>query len=352
MAEIAYELGAFDIRCGTSTGKSAQRLDSATDEAGTLLYAGTTNPITHIGILPDRLQGTTPTYKVSIQGNSSGSPDGTIKGGGSPASAEFNPSSLSWVIDEVYWIELDNSYTPSSANELIWITVVYSSGTVDVSNYFDVAWSHNALPLENGVGYGAVTNNNWSTKTPSPGSVMAIRTATERTGGELAAGSSLASNTTLSTAGNRKTTKFTADSDITVAGFRIMASMPSSGNAIFGIWNASGTSLVQKTHDRQDFSSNSSDRYTCYFDSPYDLVSGTDYYIGLEVDANSYFVGVVDVGEADNRLLYPRGTSVCLSDWNGSAWTDDTTALMQNLTLLATSIGSGGGTTVIVIEDD
>ena len=352
MGEIAYQIGALGSRCATASSKSAMRLNQSGDEAGSFIRAGTTNPITHIGIMPDRIQGTTPTYKASIQGNSLGLPDGTIKGGGSPASAEFNPSSLSWVIDEVYWIELDNSYTPSSENELIWIVIEYSSGTLDGSNYLDVVWSHGALPLENGVGYGAVTLNNWSTKTPSPGSAMAIRTATERTGGELATGGSLTSNSMLSTVGNRKTTKFTADSDITVAGFRIIATMPSSGGIIFGIWNASGTSLVQKTYDRLEFTSHSLDRYTCYFDSPYDLVSGTDYYIGLEVATSSYSVAVMNLGEADDRLLYPRGTSVCLSDWNGSTWTDSTTTLMKNLELITTSIGGGGGGSVILIEDD
>jgi hypothetical protein len=65
--------------------------------------------------------------------DASGNPDGTIKGGGSPASASFTPpASTAW--DNTWqWVTLDNSYAAVRGERLA-VVISYVSGTVDASN--------------------------------------------------------------------------------------------------------------------------------------------------------------------------------------------------------------------------
>lgn len=92
--------------------------------------------ITRLGIRLGAITGTTPTYKISIQGvdASNGTPDGTIKGAGSPASKTFSPSSLAWGAGSWNWLTLDNAYS-ASPGEILALVVAYDSGTVDGSNF-------------------------------------------------------------------------------------------------------------------------------------------------------------------------------------------------------------------------
>jgi hypothetical protein len=90
--------------------------------------------ITRLGIRLATITGTTPTYKISLQGmDASGNPDGTIKGGGTPASKIFSPSGLGWAAGTFNWLTLDNAYSGSPGEKLA-LVVAYDSGTVDGSN--------------------------------------------------------------------------------------------------------------------------------------------------------------------------------------------------------------------------
>lgn len=87
--------------------------------------------------------GTPPTYRISLQGvNGSGNPDGTIKGGVSPASKTFTPpADTSW--DALTRLEtLDNPYT-CTRGEFLSVVIDYSSGTIDASNNgtFATTWN-------------------------------------------------------------------------------------------------------------------------------------------------------------------------------------------------------------------
>lgn len=109
-------------------------LNQATDQAEWVFETDEAAVITRVGFRYGSRTGTPPTYVISLQGvDSSGNPDGTIKGGASPASATFTPpADTSWNGDW-QWITLSNSYA-CARDEALALVIGYSSGTVDVSN--------------------------------------------------------------------------------------------------------------------------------------------------------------------------------------------------------------------------
>lgn len=109
-------------------------LDGTTDALEFIVQAPEAATITHLGFRYGLRALTPPTYRVSIQGvGTTGNPDGTIKGGGSPASATFTPpASTAW--DGLWqWIALTNSYT-CARGEFMALVIDYSSGTVNATN--------------------------------------------------------------------------------------------------------------------------------------------------------------------------------------------------------------------------
>lgn len=119
---------------GGSIGFNNFTLNQSTDQHEVIFAAAVNEPITRLLVRLGTITGSSPTYKISLQGvDGSGNPDGTIKGGGSPASKTFNPTSLGWTAGAVNVLALDNSYTPSFAERLA-IVVAYDSGTINTSN--------------------------------------------------------------------------------------------------------------------------------------------------------------------------------------------------------------------------
>lgn len=110
------------------------QLDANNDAVEFIFQADEADTITHLGFRYGARTGTPPTYRISLQGvDASGFPDGTIKGGGSPASATFTPpASTAW--DGTWqWVALSNAYT-CTRGELLAMVIDYSSGTIDGSN--------------------------------------------------------------------------------------------------------------------------------------------------------------------------------------------------------------------------
>ena len=118
-----------------STGAIQLRtLDASTDAIEVIFQAVEDATITRLGVRLGAITGTTPTYRVSLQGvGTTGNPDGTILGGGTPASATFSPSGLGWSANTWHWITLDNSIAVTRGTFYAAVTD-YSSGTVDGSN--------------------------------------------------------------------------------------------------------------------------------------------------------------------------------------------------------------------------
>ena len=352
--KFVWDVGSVPSTCATRGSIRIVYMSASIYEYGALMYAQTTDPITHVGIKIHSDIGTPPTYKVSIQGNTSGLPDGTIKGGGSPASATFETST--WDEPSFNWVELDNSYTPSSTDEEIWVVIEYDSGTIDTSNYTRFCSAFSAmLVYDRGLNLAATTTNNWSSRIaePSASPAIGLRTASERFG-YVADGSDMRSLTNITTNGHRQAIKFEIANAVTIDAISLMADVQSTGDVTFGIWNAAGTALSSATTDVTSFSSTSINRYTLSLASPYTLDAETTYYIGMERVSATCSLAYTNYAESDDRLTTPLGTDACFSSWDGSSWTDELTRVPYNMGLHVTDVATsgGGGGSVISIEDD
>lgn len=350
--KFVWDIGSIPSTCSSNASNNSLAMNGSNDEYGALMFAQTTDPITHIALKIYNDAGTPPTYKVSIQGNASGFPDGTIKGGGSPASATFETSA--WDHFSVIWVELDNSYTPSSINEEIWVVVEYDSGTIDGSNHtrFSNALSY-MFNYDKGLNLAAITSNNWSSKSTeaSASPAIGLRTASERFG-YVVAGNTVRGTTTLSTNGHRQAIKFEIANAVTIDAISLLADIQSPGDTTFGIWNAAGTALSSVTTDATSFSNTAAYRYTLSLASPYTLDAATTYYIGMERVSATCSLAYTDYTESDDRLTTPLGTDACFSSWDGSSWTDVLTRVPYNIGLHVTDVATSGGGSVILIEDD
>jgi hypothetical protein len=125
----------YSIQPSTSAGFTLFSLDATNDAIEWIVQAQVADTITHVGFRYGVRTGTPPTYRISIQGvGTDGNPDGTIKGGGSPASATFTPPASTAWNSTWQWVALSNSYVVSRGEKLA-IVIDYSSGTIDVSNF-------------------------------------------------------------------------------------------------------------------------------------------------------------------------------------------------------------------------
>jgi len=107
-------------------------LDQNTDKWETVFQSQEALTITRLGVRQGAVTGTSPQYRISLQGvDSSANPDGTIKGGGSPASTTFTP--VGGTDNTFQWFTLDNTYVTTRGESLA-VVVDYSSGTIDGSN--------------------------------------------------------------------------------------------------------------------------------------------------------------------------------------------------------------------------
>jgi hypothetical protein len=108
-------------------------LDASTDAIEWVFQAQEAATLTRLGL---RLTSaaSSPTYRFSLQGVSgAGRADGTVKGGGAPASATFNPTSLGWAANTWHWVTLDNSYA-CTRGEWLAAVIEHSTGTIGASN--------------------------------------------------------------------------------------------------------------------------------------------------------------------------------------------------------------------------
>ncbi len=311
-----------------------------------------TNAITHVGFRYGLRAVTPPTYKVTIEGLTTGSmPDGTDVGGGSPTATNFTPPADTTWDGTWQWIALTNSFTPTLGQRLC-VTIRYSTGTVDGTNYS--TFTRALASVEAGTvklhpGSYTLTAGTWA----SAGglAIGAVRTASTRYG---VPAETVYATRTASTVGHRQAMRFSVPAAMgdtfKVRGVRFTGSMASAAAKapILGIWSAS-TAMNTLTIDSDDVGGSSSARTTeYYFDDAATLTCGTVYYAGLEVaDAVNGGVSIhgIDLDSADDGDAYPGGASDwVLSNYNGSAWTDAPTVRpFMELILDDITEPSGGG---------
>lgn len=116
----------------TSSSFNSITIDGATDATEWIFQPPDAITVTHIGFRYTLRTGTPVEHKISFQGVSSGVPDGTIKGGGSPNSGTFTPPADDTWDGTWRWIALDNNYVTTRGEMLA--VVIEPTGIPDGSN--------------------------------------------------------------------------------------------------------------------------------------------------------------------------------------------------------------------------
>ena len=341
-------------------------LDANNDGVAVTFPAKTADAITHLGFRYGLRTGTPPTYIIALESPdpTSGKPDGTVLGGGSPASATFTPPADTTWDGKWQWIALANSYTPTRGQKLA-MTIRYSSGTVDGSNFSSATYQvTNATTDSEGIPYyNLLTAGTWGSNTAGAAAFApyGYKTASY-TEGDIV--ESIYTTRTASTAGLRVAIGFTipsawASSSYTLVGMSVQGAVAAASGKtpLMGLWDTTPATLQSITLDSEiNADSNSISRTsTRYFDeSSLSVLSpGVKYYAGFEiVDAANGSLGIAGYGVSATTDLQPlpMGASMFLATWDGAAWTDLTTTrpmaelIFQDITQ---SAGGGGGQRVI-----
>ena len=336
------------------SGPANHVVDASNEGVAFVFSSQTTDAVTKLFFRYGSRTGTPPTYIIGIEGvDASGNPDGTVKGGGSPASATFTPpADTSW--DGLgRWITLDNSYAPS-LGETLCLTIRYSSGTIDGSNNSSFTRAISGTLQSPAMPY-YVTNSagSWSKSINQQMSPSGYATASKRYG-FLGYGNWV---THTNTSGRRQACAFTMPtafgSTYSPSGFLCFGRFGSAA-ATFkaSVWDSSGTEIATAgtiDADAQAWVANNGNWRFVFTTQP-TLNTGTKYYFGLESVSSSViqFQGIL-MTEADDRLAYPLGTSRAYAAWDGSSWTETDTNMPQfDIILNDISVPSGGGGMVFV----
>lgn len=330
-------MAAFDFTFGSPFAPHSQSataaftsfsLDGATDAIEFIFQAKEAATLTRIGMRLNTITGTTPTYIASLQGvDTSGNPDGTIKGGGSSASKTFSPSGLGWAAGEWRWLTLDNSYACTRGESLA-IVLAYSSGTVDASNFASI--SHSITNVINcGLPYSI--ENAAGTRTRSTGfSIFGYGSAGTAYGrpAETVGQQSYNANSTP----DEYMMKFTVPSglgSIKVRGTRFLGVLTAAGSYTVTLYESDGTtSLAACTLDMDMVATNSSSRkLEVLFTSEATLMAGSTYYLSvLPVSTQAINVHLMTVDAAADWDAWDFGQNALLSTrTNAGAITDDAT---------------------------
>jgi hypothetical protein len=131
-----------------------------------------------------------PVYKISLQGvDTAGLPDGTVLGGGSPASATFTPSATS------AFVTLTNSYAATRGQ---WLAIVmeYSSGTCDATHTCTIRYALGTMGTIGFFDVGLVNTGSWAKSAAGAGH-WGYRTALATYGTPIGAVTLQTASTTL-----------------------------------------------------------------------------------------------------------------------------------------------------------
>lgn len=293
-----------------------------------VVQAESTEAITHVWFRGGSRTGTPPTYSIRIELlDSSGNPDNSDAGGGSPTAKTFTPpSDTSWN-GVGQWIELTNSWTPTLGQRFA-IVIRYSSGTCDASNFF--AFTNQIGQINNNSrNFPFLATYNGSAWAKSLGSWLAAWKGASGVYGYPTTGS--VSSTGSATSGRRIAAGITIPaaqgSTFTCLAFEASMDIGNSGGSIvFGIWDSTGTALTSITVDTDEFVTVQGRSLRIVFSSQPSLTHGVEYFYGMEATGGGApSFNVIQLGSAADRAAFPNGLNMCMATWDGSLWTKDTT---------------------------
>lgn len=301
--------------------------------------------ITHAGYRQGTLTGTAPVFKISLQGvDGSGNPDGTILGGGSPASATFTPTAgnnNSW-----QWVALDNAIAVSRG-QLVAVVIAHNSGTIDASNNCSFTATHRA-GWSSGRPYAIQNNAGTRTKqgdTPCCGVKSASRSYGFPLSAIITASYGSASNP------DEKAIKFQlpagSANQYCLIGARIWSQLTTAGAWDLKLYDSDGTTVLHdETIDSDQFAAPTSARNNLVFFDETTLAvlsPGVDYRLSLVPTTGSPILYGITVANAGDLSAWPLGGSAHMSTrTDAGAWTDDTLSRPGIWPLLAEATSAAG----------
>ena len=320
-------------------------LDATTDQAEVIFQAREAATITRLGALCGSITGSSPVYKISLQGvASTGYPDGTILGGGSPASKTFTPTASTWA-----WHTLDNSYACTAGQLMAWV-ISYESGTIDGSNFAafrDYHATSQAMSFPYWINNAAGSRTKANTGTP----VFGFGSAGKAYGYPLSAAYSqtIQSDTTPDEVGIKFTVPTSYCSTFKVAGVFINVPNDSGALARVQLYDTDGTTVLQGIDIDSDQFASAAGRpgEVLFDDTAATLNAGSAYRVGFRGSDTglSWYWDGISVAAAADLDAYPGGQDVhgCTRTDDG-AWTEVTTSRPWiDLLLVDITAPSGGG---------
>lgn len=338
MATIGYQPWG---RVASATNFTNRAIDDNAKTNHVLTQALTTDPITKVLVRIGTKTGTTPTYKVSLHGaDAAGAPNAAILGGGSPASATFNPSGLGWADNSAHWVTLDNAYTPTRGLPFF-IRIKYDSGTVDGSNNaeFTYACGNEFLGTHFVLLDGALS----AFSMPYAG----YATASRKYGFTLKD----QANVTFNSGTNPKEygMKFTLPAgmgDTFAAAVLSLSGTIAVGSTvtvrIYQGGNAGDTTVLQTCTFDTDLQANAD--FGGEFRFPFTdaalaaLNCGGTYRWAVEAGAGDVTITILEVESADDWDAMGAGQQMMLTTRNGGNWTDTATKQIGSANLILTDI--------------
>lgn len=330
---------------------ATQVLSSASHKLAFAFIAQGSATINALGIRPNTITGSSPTYQVELQGlDASGIPDGIALAG---SSTTFNPTALGWPAGSFQWLSIPGAaITRGTPYALV---VRHASGTIDAGNNTTFSLAQNTVaPDSITLPYYLTDTGGGYTKNSASGDlVFGYRSST------LTYGSPIQSWITgsLGTNGHRAALKLALDagwgSTYKVRGLlgHAMQSGGPAGAFKFGIWNASGAELASVTIDSDHAGGNAIRQLRGSFTSIPTLSFGTTYYFGIErVSTVNQSPRYIEVSNNRDLEAYPFGPAAILSTWDGSTWTDNNTQLFPISLLMEdwTKPASGNHVSIIM----
>jgi hypothetical protein len=346
---VRTELGTLEHWLTLPGTISTFTLDEATDQIEYIFQAQEAATLTRLGFRYGTRTGTPPTYKISLQGvDGSGRADGTIKGGGTPASATFTPpADTSWN-STWQWITLDNAFTVARGDYLA-VVILYNAGTINGSNSSSFATASSGYKSDGGLPYNVTFN--------ATGSVVS-RTAGLPVYGYASAGTAYGAPMSTSTS-------LTVNSGTTPDEVALFFSLPSGLANTYQVIGArlglvsltaatthkvilyDGTTVLQDVTFDSDYTVATT---RPHMDITFDeatlstLVCGNPYRLAVQPQAaTSVSVAYQEVAANADFAAWPMGTGWYWSQrTDAGAWSDTTTRRPLILPLLA-SISTTGG---------
>lgn len=329
-------------------------MNGSTDQMEFIFQAKEAMTITRVGMLFSAKTGTATTWKMSLQTPALGVPDGTILGGGSPASFTFTNSEVT--AGTFFWKNLDNTLAVTGGQELA-LVLAYDSGTTPSAGVNDltVSYASNWITATN-FAY-AITNDAGSrTRSVAGPFTWGYGPAGVAYGNPAKAAYAATYNSGSSP--NEYGTKFTVPSwfgdTCSLIGASWVLSPPSTtvdNTMIMTLYD--GTTALQTVTKQMANSASMAQRHygPIYFDesSLTTLTAGNTYRVALAPQtANNSSVRGWTVDDAANFAPWPLGDTCCVSHRSGGAWTDVTTSRFFGNLMFKDVTKTGGGGTVVI----